>query len=121
MATSGVSQVRAWAQAEGLDVPQRGRLSNALIEAFNKANPRAKYEPGHVETFEHAAKPEQGGRTVKMQISVPAVRAWAKENGVQVGERGRLTDAVKDAYVLAQAEARRAAREAQRAQAESGE
>lgn len=120
MAQSDINALREWGNANGFPVAERGRPSKAAVDAFNAEHPRAKYSPNVVQTMEHAAKPAEGGRTVKMQISVPAVRAWAQENGVKVGERGRLTDEVKDQYVLAQAAARKAERAA-KAQESTGE
>jgi len=36
-----VAAIKAWAQANGWDVPQRGRLSAALVEAYQKATFRS--------------------------------------------------------------------------------
>ena len=36
--TSSSSEIRAWARDNGMDVPSRGRIPQAVVEAWNAAN-----------------------------------------------------------------------------------
>lgn len=39
--------------------------------------------------------------TAEAKPDLPAIRAWAKEHGVKVSERGRVSKHVQDAYLAA--------------------
>jgi len=41
---STLSDVREWAETGGMNVGKRGRLGKNVIEAYNKAHPRRKYD-----------------------------------------------------------------------------
>ena len=45
-----------------------------------------------------ASRPARPKRVSAASVDLAAVRAWAKENGHQVSDRGRLPKAVLDAY-----------------------
>jgi hypothetical protein len=95
------SVVRAWAEFHDL-IPtgQRGRLDHEVIEAYNAKNGLKHVEGKFVKTVKVSAKPAKG-RTVTRTVSIPAVRAAAiAANFAGVGQRGRLSKAVLDAYVL---------------------
>jgi hypothetical protein len=99
------TEVRAWGLSTGrTDVTQgRGRLSSTLVEAFNAEHPRAKYVPASkapAPTVEVKFKPQADGkgRTVAKKVNVAAARAWAVEQGTEVGPRGTLAKAVLVAY-----------------------
>lgn len=93
--------VRAWAAENGLTVGDRGRLSPEVREAFAKANPKAKYVVGHKTPKTEIFVAKREGKTpIRKSIVAAEVRAWAKENGQPVGQRGRITPEVKAAYVL---------------------
>lgn len=91
MSTAKVSSptvVREWALAEGLPVGKRGKFSAEVIAKFNKAHPRAKFSYG-------AFKPTitvQAGR-IRKHVNVAEARAALAAQGVQVGKRGRLSQA----------------------------
>lgn len=38
-----VNDIRAWANETGLAVGKRGRISHALVQQYNAANPRKKF------------------------------------------------------------------------------
>lgn len=105
------SEVRAWARTEGnlpegVPVPKegRGRLDTRVVAAFDKAHPRAKYLPASkapAPTVEVKVKPEKG-RTVTKRVNVAAARAWASDNGHEVGAKGTLSQAVLVAFAKAQ-------------------
>lgn len=40
----------------------------------------------------------RGGRRRGASVDLAAVRAWARENGIEVSERGRIAQSVIDAY-----------------------
>lgn len=95
-AFSVASDVRAFALANGLPCkPEgtRGRIPLATIEAFNDANPKAKYRTGakvpakKVEVKGKNAK----GRTVTKRVVVSEARATLRESGVEVNAKGRLS------------------------------
>lgn len=99
------ADVRAWAieskwgADEGYVVGGRGKFPQALIKDYNKSH-GVKYRQGqHVKTVSVKAKPAKG-RTVERKVSVPAVRAAAREAGIPVGSKGRLPQDVLDAFVL---------------------
>jgi len=54
--------------------------------------------------LEAAHKASRGGTTSRRRASAPvkhdlsAVRAWAKENGYEVSDRGRISSTIVDAY-----------------------
>jgi Lsr2 len=54
--------------------------------------------------LEAARKASRGGPTARRRPNAPvkhglsAVRAWAKENGFEVSDRGRISSTVVDAY-----------------------
>lgn len=120
--------VRAWGRNKGFTVADRGRLSHELIVAFNK---------GRKNTFvqTHAPVPQpitvvvgstqtKGGRTKPVTETVTAapIRAWARERGIDLGNRGRIPASVVEAFAAslakqAEAEAKQAARKAARAAA----
>lgn len=104
--------VKDWGKTNGYKVNEgRGRMPLSLVEAFNKANKRRRvvYVPGtdtqpeQVYEFTTAA-----GRKSKFKAQPQDVRAWAKDKGLTVGERGRFSAAVRDAYGQAHAPVRKA-------------
>lgn len=102
------SEVRAWlrenAETAGVPAPgTRGKLSEAQIDAFKKANKG--------KTFEHTAfKPVRkvtgvrvnaNGRKqpVTMNVNLPEVRREAIKAGIPLGDRGRIPQTVLSAFV----------------------
>lgn len=109
----GGNVVRAWAQSdEGqavlaqaetpVTVGLRGKFSQPLIDAFHKANPTQKYEVGHVPTIKvkgvrTASNGRRYGATVTTTLT--EIRAFAKAEGLPIGDRGRIAKEVKEAFV----------------------
>ncbi len=107
-APATAATVRAWAQANPTLVPAegahtvtkvngrnpKGRLHPSVRQAFNKANPRAKYSEGT-----EAMKPlsyrhtQPSGRTVTKVVMLPehAIRGMAVTKDETVGVRGPLS------------------------------
>ena len=98
-ATAPASAVRAWATENGIETGSRGRLAPDVIKAYNAKHGLKYREAQHVETIEVTAKPEKG-RKVTRRVNVAMVRDAAREAGVPVGKRGRISDEVLSAYVL---------------------
>lgn len=101
------SEIRVWLNANGHPQGARGRFTPAGIEAYNAANPRAKYDakgttPAFVKTVVIVAKPEKG-RSVSRTLNIGQVRAALALAGTPVGKRGRISKAVLSSYVLASA------------------
>ena len=95
----------AWGRENGFKVPEaQGRPAKALIEAFKSdtANRRKRLTyvsgaaPEPLVTFDYVTA---SGRKSKFQATNSEVREWAREQeGLTVGERGRFSQAVRDAY-----------------------
>ena len=110
-----VEQMKTWGRENGYKVPEaQGRPSKALIEAYNgdTRNKRARrvYVSGAAPaaptrfTFTTAA-----GRESTFEAVTEDVREWARgQEGLTVGDRGRLSRAVVDAYGQAHAKPRKA-------------
>jgi len=98
--------VRQWAEENKvIKSGQRGRLGTSVIDAYNKANPKAKYpvtyRPQAEAKIKHTVTVERNGRKVPVTRSLPKseVRSLAKAAGF--GERGILPKAALDAAFLA--------------------
>ena len=78
-----------------LSSKNRKALEKALrpyVEAGTKVS-------GRRSAATRSARPKRSGNSA---VDLAAVRAWAKENGHQVSDRGRLPKAVLDAYSASQ-------------------
>lgn len=102
--TASPAEVREFAASKGIKVGTRGRFSAELIADFNKGR-KVKYTPRAFKpTVKVTALREnaKGGKTpVSRQINVAEARAYAAANGLKVGTRGRVTEDVLKAFVLA--------------------
>ena len=84
-----------------LSSKNRKALEKALrpyVEAGTKVS-------GRRSTAARSARPKRSGNSGtpgNSAVDLAAVRAWAKENGHQVSDRGRLPKAVLDAYTASQ-------------------
>lgn len=116
----GAGTVRAWFNGLSADerealkltdasVGARGKLSEAVIDGFQKANRGQKYAAKFVEKRKITGKRvSDNGRTQTVTVSdtLPNVRAWAQGDGasvlaglgLQVGERGRISAGVLSAF-----------------------
>jgi hypothetical protein len=87
-------------------------------ENLRRQSPALKTEcvRGHERTTENTAVGKDGHkycipcrreylRTYQRPSRARAVRAWARENGIEIGVRGRIGAAVLDAYTAAQSKA----------------
>lgn len=97
--------VRAWARNKGLDVAEHGRLSGETIAAYNKGRKHT-YAPTMVQADVSRVIEVPGfrlgknGRKVRVteKVTNAEVRAWARENGLDVGDRGRIPAEVLAAF-----------------------
>jgi hypothetical protein len=97
--------VRAWGRNKGFEVGDRGRLSAELIGAFNKGR-KHQYEATLVQpnlsriVEVPGFKLGKNGRRVRVTYKVTnaELRAWAKDNGFEVGVRGRIPAEVYKAF-----------------------
>lgn len=81
-----------------LSSKNRKALEKALrpyVEAGTKVS-------GRRSTATRSARPKRSGNSGNSAVDLATVRAWAKENGHQVSDRGRLPKAVLDAYSASQ-------------------
>jgi hypothetical protein len=98
---------REWLVLQGLAKPGRGKFSNAAKEALAKAEasgtvfadpaPAAKSDKPRTVKAPKAPKAPEVAQE-KSTADPAAVRKWAKENGVTVSERGRVSEDTKLAY-----------------------
>ena len=110
-----VSEVKDWGRDNGFTVSDhQGRLANALVDAFNaagskgRASQKVQFVVGsdvpEAQTFPYTTA---SGRESTFTAPAKVVRAWAKDQGLPVGERGRFTAEVRNAYGQAHAPARK--------------
>ena len=104
------AQVRAWGREN--DFPgkteamvsqsTKGRLNPALREAYNKSHKGGNAyseKDKAVKAVTVTAKPEKG-RAKTAKVSIPEARKAAAAQGLVVGKRGRLPQAVLNALIL---------------------
>lgn len=95
------ASVRTWGESNGFARAERGRLAPALIEAFNKANPKAKYVQGKVPATSTRVTVKRAGQPpLSRNITVADVRASAAASGFALNTRGRLSKAAYQNAVL---------------------
>ena len=100
--------VRAWGKTHGFEVKDRGRLGDDLVEAFNKKR-KNKYvstskQPTRVVKLAGKRADKTGrNRSVQIVTTVPEVRAWAQDQNLEVGKRGRIPQSVFDAFAMREA------------------
>ena len=94
------SVVRAWATEQGLTTGARGKFSEAVIRAYNAANPKAKYLPGLFAPTHTVVAKRTGKPPVRMVINDTRARAVLIASGLDVPARGRLSFANQKAYAL---------------------
>jgi hypothetical protein len=109
-----LSAVRAWARENGMKVSERGRIPGDLLAAYEAAqggstSPAPKESSGETSATVTAAAtraPRSRRTTASTSKSgsspkrgdLGAVRAWARENGMKVSERGRIPGELLSAY-----------------------
>lgn len=105
------TDVKDWAESNGFTVKRgRGRMSLEVVHAFNAAHRRTKSRRTGVQyVLNSQSQPTQTygyttakGRQGKFSATPAAIREWARENGHEVGARGRFRQDVLDAYGQAQ-------------------
>ena len=102
-------EVRSWATKRGIPVSDRGRLSPAVVSAYNKAHTKRQYvvQPRPPVTVVKVVgrKADKRGRNRKVEVTatVPAIRKWASAAGFEVGTRGRLPRSLVHAYSIREA------------------
>lgn len=108
------TMVREWAANRTINgkvgVAARGSLPFDVIEAYNKVHKaqyvRAIVQPSTSVLTITGRKVDKRGRKNRAtyKVDVPTLRAWARENGFEVGARGRIPVAVQEAFAAAQGE-----------------
>jgi hypothetical protein len=101
--------VRAWAAQHGkARTGVRGRLPYDAIASWNETHPEDLYDsttnvlpasPPRV--FGKRSGRLPSGQVWEKTVTVSDVRAWAREHGMDVGQRGRLHPQVKEAFLSA--------------------
>lgn len=72
--TATPAEVRQWAQDQGYEIGERGRISSEIAEAYNKAHRRAPFVP--------ASELQNGGEDAT--LSITGMRRGRGNNGEQV-------------------------------------
>ena len=101
------AQVRAWGAEQNPALPgsakgTRGRLNPALVAAYNKAHKGGNAyseKDKAVSSVTVTAKPAKG-RAKTARVNVAEARKAAAAQGLTVGKRGRLPQAVLNTLVL---------------------
>jgi len=96
------SKVRAWARDNGIAVGDRGRFAPSLLAAYAAQDASLFTVKAPVVKVAKAPKAvEVKVQPVQAQVNAKDVRAWAKGNGHEVAERGRVHASVIAAYLAA--------------------
>lgn len=93
--------IKAWAKENGYDVPERqGRLSNEVIDEYNKKNARRRrqYLPGGTPETKTYVYTTAAGKESTFEAVPEDVRAWATDEGLTTATKGRFSRAILDAY-----------------------
>ena len=85
--------VRSWCRVNGVVMPRSGRVTNAL---------RDQYREAHGMTVQEPQKPQV--IPVITDVPVATIREWCRQNGVQVGLKGKLKPEAIRAYQEAHGE-----------------
>lgn len=83
------TDVKVWAREAGHLVSERGRVANAVVQAYLAAQ----------EATTKASNSAEAGEPLP---DAAAVREWARANGYTVADRGRLGEPIYRAYAEAQ-------------------
>ncbi|MDX3020056.1 histone-like nucleoid-structuring protein Lsr2 [Streptomyces acidiscabies] len=82
-------KIREWAKKEGLELSERGRIPQKIQDAFDKAH--------GIES--RNLLPEKSTETApKNNNHASKIREWAKKEGLEFSERGRIPQKIQDAY-----------------------
>jgi len=94
--------IKAWAGKNGYKVTfgRKGRMAREVVDAFNSAHKTKQYLPSQPaqdeQTFTYTGS---DGRKRKFKAQTKVMRAWAQaQPDLTVGQRGRFTQDVIDAY-----------------------
>jgi hypothetical protein len=79
-----------------IDLGKRNRT--AFEKALKPYIEVAQKSPGRRGAASSTGRRTRGGRRRGSSVDLSAVRAWARENGLDVSERGRIAQSVVDAY-----------------------
>jgi hypothetical protein len=107
--SGGTSLIRDWAKEQGIRVSPSGVLSASLIDAFEQhTRPTAQLEQRRAITVarlqREIATLKKNRTTARKRLenlrgpSPAAIRAWAKEQGLDVPDTGVLPDRIVEAY-----------------------
>jgi hypothetical protein len=93
------AEVRAWARERGLEIGDRGRIPEPVIELY-----LAKPSTVRKWASQHGIRVSERGRipaeiTEQYLARPAAVRSWARKQGIDIGERGRIPLEVVERYL----------------------
>ncbi len=83
--------VKNWALRTGVILPPSGRVTKAIKEQYRAAHAETPSEPSETNVV----------RSTELDVSLPLVRSWARLEGLDVGERGKINPEIVAAYLEA--------------------
>lgn len=91
--------IRAWARSQGLMCASIGAVPNRVLDAFYSAHP-------DVPRAERRSSWGGAKTTLPAGVGTATIRAWARDSGLVVPDRGALSQRIIDAYDAAHADTR---------------
>jgi hypothetical protein len=88
--------IRLWAAAQGIACAPSGAVPNRVLDAFHAAHP-------DVPRVERSLSWGGAHTSLPGGVSTATVRAWARDHGLDVPDRGALSQRIIDAYDAAHA------------------
>ena len=93
------AEVRAWARERGLEVSNRGRIPETLIELY-LAKPSTIRKWASDRGIPVSERGRLSAEIVEQYLARPAaVRSWARRQGIDIGERGRIPVELVERYL----------------------
>jgi hypothetical protein len=93
------AEVRAWARERGIEVGDRGRIPETVIELY-LAKPSTIRKWASDRGLQVSERGRISAEIVEQYLARPAaVRSWARRQGIDIGERGRIPVEVIERYL----------------------
>ncbi|GAB3263648.1 histone-like nucleoid-structuring protein Lsr2 [Nocardioides dilutus] len=100
--SANASEVRFAFEGTEYTIDLSGKNRKALEKALRPYIEAGTKVSGRHSGTARSARSKRSGSARNSAVDLTAVRAWARENGHQVSDRGRLPKAVLDAYTASQ-------------------
>jgi len=100
--SANASEVRFAFEGTEYAIDLSSKNRKALEKALRPYVEAATKVSGRRSAATSSARAKRSGNSRNSAVDLAAARAWAKENGHQVSDRGRLPKVVLDAYIASQ-------------------